>query len=305
MTINVLFLGGSKRYSFAEKLIEAGGRLNYGVKIFSYEIGGCLPIGDIAKVIQGKSFEDKNVLTDIKNVVDTYLIDIVIPFHDKAIGLAYMLSNKVFVPVSDKDLIKIFSSKKKSSIFFKENNLPFPFFSKKVPAIAKPDIGSASKGIIKFRDQNKLDIFLKSNNCENYEVQDYASGPEYSVDCYVAINSSFKYFAVRERIDVLGGEVVKSKTVDIPEIEAICSKILKTPGMCGAITVQFIYDNKNNTYCIMEINLRYGGGVLASYGAGVQWFDILLRDFLSKKQLNAKHSKNSYMVRSFREHFCK
>jgi hypothetical protein len=55
----------------------------------------------------------------------------------------------------------------------------------------------------------------------------------------------------------------------------------------------------------MEINLRYGGGVLASYGAGVQWFDILLRDFLSKKQLNAKHSKNSYMVRSFREHFCK
>ena len=50
--INILFVGGSKRYSFAEKLIEAGKEFGLTIKIYSYEMGEDLPIADIATVIQ-------------------------------------------------------------------------------------------------------------------------------------------------------------------------------------------------------------------------------------------------------------
>jgi carbamoyl-phosphate synthase large subunit len=303
--INILFVGGAKRYSFAKHLINAGNKLKYSVNIYSYEMGSCLPIESIAKVIQGKKFEHDSVLQDLENIIHKYSIQIAIPFHDNAISLMYKISDVVFTPVSDIDLIDIFSSKKKSVNFFMENNIPFPSFSKKTPAIAKPDKGSASKGIIRFTNQSDLNIFLNSEQSLNYETQDYISGPEYSVDCYVALNSTFKYFAVRERLEVLGGEVVKSRTVDIPEIEEICYRILNISGMRGAITIQLIYDKYNDSYCVMEINPRYGGGILTSWGAGVPWFEILLNDFLHKKQGNFKHNKNICMVRSFREHFSK
>jgi carbamoyl-phosphate synthase large subunit len=301
--LNILFVGGSKRNSFAENLIDAGGKNKFHINLYSYEMGSRLPIEDIATVIQGVSFESSKVINDIENVINKYKIDIAIPFHDKAIHLLKVHSSKVFTPISEKYLIDIFSSKIKTTKFLREMGVLVPSFSGNVPSIAKPDKGSSSKGILKFYKQYDLDYFINSGKEKNYEIQDLLSGPEYTVDCYVSLNGDFKHFAVRERLEVLGGEVVKSKTVDIPYIEKICSNIINIPGMVGAITIQFIYDDRSKKYYVMEINLRYGGGILTSWGAGVPWFDILLYDYMKKNHPIVKHKSNFYMTRSFREYF--
>ena len=240
--IRILFVGGAKRFSVAQKLIESGDQLNIKVEIFSYEIGYHHPIADIATIIPGKLFSDASARTHIELILKEYLIDIALPFHDKSISILSSLNHLVFVPTCSEELVKIFDSKKESASFFKKNNIPVPLYSEKVPVIAKPDFGSASKGLLRFTKKKELYIFLKSDDCKNFEIQELVSGPEYSVDGYIALNSEFSHFAVRERLEVLGGEVSKSKTVEIKAIEAYCIQLSKIAGIKGAITIQFIYN---------------------------------------------------------------
>ena len=302
-TIRVLFVGGGKRFSAAEKLIEAGRHLGLTVKIYAYEIEQELPIADIATVIQGKRFSDKSVLSDLAEIVEKYSIDIALPYHDQAINLLAKLGDQVFVPTCAQALVEVFGSKIQSGQFFRSNALLTPARSIKVPVIAKPDFGSASKGLLRFFEQESLDDFLNDPISSNYEVQELWSGPEYSVDGYIALNSTFSHFTVRERLETLGGEVIRSRTVYRPEIDAVCQKMVEIPGVRGAITIQLIVDNQSGRCGLMEVNARYGGGMLTSLGAGVPWFHILLRDYLKMPQEPVEHRIGVLMVRSFREHY--
>ena len=302
-TLRVLFVGGAKRYSAAEKLIQAGKELDLVVEIYAYEMGFGLPIADIATVIQGKKFSAPEILNHLERTLREFAIDIALPYHDRAVPLLAALSHVAFVPTCSSDRVQTFGSKIQSAEFFRQQAIPLPTYSAQVPAIAKPDLGSASQGLLRFTEQSQLDTFLVSPERSHYEVQDLVSGPEYSVDGYIALNSDFRHFAVRQRLEILGGEAVRSQTVDIPQVEALCRRISEISGVRGAITLQFIFDNRNGSYGVMEVNPRFGGGMLTSWGAGVPWFHILLRDFLGLPQPPASHKTGVLMVRSFREHF--
>ena len=49
--LNILFLGGGKRTSLAERFLESGRKMNLKVNIFSYEISNEVPINSMAKII--------------------------------------------------------------------------------------------------------------------------------------------------------------------------------------------------------------------------------------------------------------
>ena len=301
--IRVLFVGGGKRYSAAEKLIQAGKELGLVVEIYAYEAGFGLPIADIATVIQGKNFLDSKILNHLEETILKFSIDIALPYHDRAIPPLAALRHVAFVPTCSPNRVNIFGSKIQSARLFRQHAIPLPPYSAQVPVIAKPDLGSASQGLLQFTEQFRLDSFLASPERLHYEIQDLVSGPEYSVDGYIALHSDFRHFAVRQRLETLGGEAVRSQTVDIPQVEAVCRRISKISGVRGAITIQFIFDNRNGVYGVMEVNPRFGGGMLTSWGAGVPWFHIMLRDFLNLPQSPVCHKMGILMVRSFREHF--
>ena len=48
--LNILFIGGGKRFSAAECFIDAGKKLGIDIRIFAYEMGFGLPIEKIATV---------------------------------------------------------------------------------------------------------------------------------------------------------------------------------------------------------------------------------------------------------------
>ena len=52
--INILFLGGAKRVSLAEKFIQEGKELNKNITIFSYELDDNVPISFVGKIIIGR-----------------------------------------------------------------------------------------------------------------------------------------------------------------------------------------------------------------------------------------------------------
>ena len=59
--LNILFLGGAKRVSLAERFISAGNQLGFHVNLFSYEIEKCVPFASVGKIIIGKLWSDNNV----------------------------------------------------------------------------------------------------------------------------------------------------------------------------------------------------------------------------------------------------
>ena len=301
--LNILFVGGAKRVSAARAFKVAGRDLGFDVRIVAYEMGYGLPIETEAQVLQGLRFSDPEILADLRKAIAEHQIDIAMAYHDHAVGLLAQLSGETFVPTCSLQRCETFFSKIASNRFFQEIGLPTAGYSQGVPAIAKPDRGSASQGLRIFREQAELDAFLSSPESSQYELQRFIQGQEYSVDGYINMDGSGHFFAARKRLETLGGEAVKSLTVEHAGILAACETLAEQEGVRGAITVQFIEDAQSGEIFTMEVNPRFGGAMLTTWGAGVPWFHMVICDAKALPHVPVNFQPHTLMVRSFQEHF--
>lgn len=300
--INILFLGGAKRVSVAEYFINAGQQLGRQVRIFSYELSDDLPIREVATIIIGKKWaECEQHLTD---VIRDYNIHVVIPFVDPATVLTARLREAgvpFFSPVSDSATCNRFFSKIAANTWCLENDIPVPVaVDGQYPRIAKPDTGSASQGIIimqKPGDESRLDPN------QQYLIQRYLDAREYTVDAYRSTShGNINYLVPRERLETLGGEAVKARTLHNEKIESLSREIIMKSGLSGAITLQFLEEKSTGEICFMEVNPRFGGGLVTSAGAGVDIAGTVLADMQGAyREENHDWEAGLLMIRRFKE----
>ena len=86
--LNVLFLGGAKRVSLAEHLIDTARRKGLDVEVYSYELDEFVPIASVGTVILGLRWKDENIIPDLLSVIREKDIHIVLPFVDPAVEIA-------------------------------------------------------------------------------------------------------------------------------------------------------------------------------------------------------------------------
>ncbi|PWK26176.1 carbamoyl-phosphate synthase large subunit [Arcicella aurantiaca] len=304
--LNILFLGGAKRVSLAERLISAGKSLGKEVKIFSYELDKYVPIAGVGEVIIGLKWKDEQIYTHLTEIVNQYQIHIILPFVDPATLTASVLKEKlpnVFIPVSSIETCDIFFDKAKANQWFLGENFPVPHQDlSKFPLIAKPIKGSASQGIEKIENEAELTQFLASHQAEDYLIQGFIEGDEYTVDCYVDIEGEIMSIVPRKRLETISGEVSKSITEKDDLLIEFSAQILKKANFLGAITIQFLKDS-TDAY-IMEINPRLGGGVITSIEAGADIPLMILKDYLNIKNTKVTNwTNNLLMMRANREFF--
>ncbi|MBN8703420.1 MAG: ATP-grasp domain-containing protein [Bacteroidetes bacterium] len=312
--INILFLGGAKRISIAEKFIEAGKSHNKKVSIFSYELSKEVPISGIAQIIVGLKWNDIKVIEHLKSTIKKNNIHIVIPFVDPATVVAAKLkseldSNLVFIPVPNEDECTIFFDKVKANSWFENSKIPVPptLPRSSFPIIAKPRLGSASKGIQVLHSKIEYAKFISTTKKENFLFQKYIEATEYSVDCYVSPKTQ-KIISIvpRKRLEVSGGEVTKTITIKNTKIISISKNILLKSKLTGPITIQFLEELKTKNIVVMEINPRLGGGAPASIAAGANIPLYVLNDYLGiKTKPNNNWKKNLLMLRAYRETYIK
>jgi carbamoyl-phosphate synthase large subunit len=301
--LNILFLGGGKRVSLASYFLEWGQKNNTEVTIYGYELDENVPLREVANIIIGKKWNQ--CLEHIQDIVDQKRIDIVLPFVDPAIEICAQLTG-TFAPVSEVSICSIFFSKINTQEWCIENNIPFPrYIENQFPVIAKPDKGSASKGIEIIPNAEALDSFFKTKNREEYVIQKFIQAREYTVDAYKSTShGNMNYLIPRLRIETQGGEAIKSQTLSHPEIEKISRRVIDTSGLSGAITLQFLEDIHSGEIYFMEVNPRFGGGVVTSYGAGIDLAGIVIADLNKEKiEENNQWEKGLLMIRKFQELF--
>jgi carbamoyl-phosphate synthase large subunit len=308
--MNILFLGGAKRVSIAKHFLHYGEKCGIKIRIFSYELDEKVAIASVGTVIVGLKWTDIYILYHLKETIKRYEINIVLPFVDPAIALAARLKYicpEVFIPVSEEQLCNVLFDKKKSAIWFKENNIAQPLFYSKIedakfPVILKPRKGSASKGIFIV---NSCSEVLKDIDTEQYLIQEYiCEGQEYSVDCYVSQDRRILSIVPRIRLEIAGGEAIKSVVVREEKIINEAKKILLSGNFIGPITIQFIKECCNNRISIIEINPRLGGAVVASIGAGSGMISLIINEAMNQEVVSIDNWKeNTVMVRYFKEYF--
>lgn len=305
--INILFLGGAKRVSLAERFMAAGRKLDRAVKIFSYELDEYVPIGSIGKVIIGLKWKDKDIINHLAETIQKENIHIVLPFVDPAIGVCSRLKAvcpNTFIPVSPEESCNIFFDKRKANDWFIANNFPVPAANDTYPLIAKPAQGSAAKGLIKIEDQAEYEKFLQREDADNYLIQRFIEADEYTVDCYIDQKGTVLATVPRRRVEITGGEVMKAITKKDEQLMQLAKDLITKAKLKGPVNVQFLKEKTTGSIFVMEINPRFGGGVICSIEAGAKMPEWLLREYmgLSNEQVN-DWQEDLLMMRTYREYF--
>lgn len=279
--INIMMLGGARRVSMAELFKRSGERIGREVNIVSYELMEQVPIALVAKVVVGLRWSDPNVVADIVRVAREYEIDIILPFVDGAIEIASKVKQhlpEVFIPVGDFETNRTMFDKVEAAKAFEAAGIPIPktysVINAKMPAIAKPRKGSASRGIKIF---NSLDELMHLENLSDYLVQEYIDNrDEYTVDCYVSQKGEILTVVPRVRLEVMGGEVTRTITCRNATLDRLSRDVIEKFKLRGPVTLQFLHDIDRNRFLLMEVNPRLGGGVVCSIYAGAPIPDYIL-----------------------------
>ena len=308
--INILFLGAGKRVSLLERLQEDFERIGVKTKFYSIELYKDVPISYCAEVIAGPKFDNVYFQDFLIDVVKQKHINIVIPCMDSAVNALslskYILFNnfQCMALVSDSSVCNNFVDKIKAANIFRNNEINHPktitranISLAKYPLIAKPKNGYGARG------QTIIDNFLGIDNFidnDKYLLQEYVKcDTEYTVDCYISKNKKITSIVPRKRIEVIGGEVSRTEVIKNQKIIDYSEMILSKFNFFGAITIQML-DTEVPT--VIEINCRFGGGVIASFIAGCKFGEWIYNDLICQE--NCRYDSWNYdfvMARANRE----
>lgn len=145
----------------------------------------------------------------------------------------------------------------------------------KFPAFIKPKDGSSSVNAYKVDSLKDLKIYAEKIN--NYIIQPYISGREYTIDIFCDYEGNPVYITPRERLAVRAGEVLKTQIIQDDVMIDEMQMLIKDYKPCGQITVQLIREETTGQDYYIEINPRFGGGAPLSMKAGADSANAVLR----------------------------
>lgn len=282
----ILFTGVGRRIELLQAFRNAALVLSKELKIYGADMAGTAP------ALAYCDFTRKVVAMKdpayIQNLIDICVedhIDLLIPTIDT--DLLVLSENKekfeaigTKVMISAPDKIRICRDKNNTSQFFVDCGLHAPMpvndwkeYKAGYPAFIKPKDGSSS--INAFKVENEEELRTYAAQVEDYIVQPFVSGHEYTIDIFCDWNGNPVSIVPRERLQVRAGEVLKTRieldATMIEESKKLCSAFKP----CGPMTVQLIRDESGIDWFI-EINPRYGGGAPLSMKAGARSAETIL-----------------------------
>lgn len=282
----ILFTGVGRRIELLQAFRNAALVLNKDLKIYGADMAGTAPAlaycDYTRKVV---AMKNPDYIQNLINICVDDHIDLLIPTIDT--DLLILAENKdkfeaigTKVMISAPDKIRICRDKNNTSQFFVDCGLHAPMpvndwrdYTDGFPAFIKPKDGSSSINAYKVENEEELEVY--AGQIEDYIVQPFVSGHEYTIDIFCDWAGNPVSIVPRERLQVRAGEVLKTRIeLDqkmIEESKTLC----KSFKPCGPMTVQLIRDNAGVDWFI-EINPRYGGGAPLSMKAGAKSAETIL-----------------------------
>ena len=271
----------------------------------------------VDKFYKVPSFNNPDYLPFIKNIVRQHGINIIVPIHDYEIEVLSCSINEFAelgckVIVSSYETVKLVNDKFLFENLLSKNGILSPKTYKigqwqnqkietKAKWVLKPMQGVGSKGIY-IGNRNAIDRVIadKALSGENYIIQEFIEGTEYTVDMFIKAKKA-TCIVPRIRVEVREGLCYKASTESNREFVEIINKIISHFDFYGPINIQFIkQDISGDLYCI-ECNPRFGGSSVITLYAGINLFDFILEDMENQSLQYNSHYKEIYMNRYWEE----
>lgn len=285
--MKILFTGVGRRIELLQAFRNAALVLNKDLKIYGADMAGTAPAlayCDFTRRVV--AMKDPGYIQNLLDICVADHIGLLIPTIDT--DLLVLSENKekfeeigTRVIISSPEMIRICRDKNNTSQFFVDCGLQAPMpvndwkeYKSGFPAFIKPKDGSSSINAFKVTNEEELEIY--AGQVEDYIVQPFVSGHEYTIDIFCNWNGEPISIVPRERLQVRAGEVLKTQIfmdeTMIEEMRMLC-KAFKP---YGPITVQLIRDAEGIDWYI-EINPRFGGGAPLSMKAGARSAETILK----------------------------
>lgn len=188
----------------------------------------------------------------------------------------------VKVLISKEDKILICRDKNNTGEFFESCGVKAPKtfndfrkYDRGFPCFIKPKDGSSSINAFKVENEEELEVYAEQ--VEDYIIQPFVNGKEYTIDIFCDFDGNPIYITPRERVQVRAGEVLKTQICKDKVMIEESKKIIAKFKPCGPMTVQLIQDEITGDNYYIEINPRFGGGAPLSMKAGARSAEALLK----------------------------
>lgn len=285
--MRILFTGVGRRIELLQAFRNAALVLKKELKIYGADMAGTAPAlayCDFTRRVV--AMKNPGYIQNLLDICIADHIDLLIPTIDTDLlvlaenkGKFEAIGTRVMISATDK--IRICRDKNNTSQFFVDCGLHAPMpvndwkeYRSGFPAFIKPKDGSSSINAFKVENEEELEVY--AGQIEDYIVQPFVSGHEYTIDIFCDWDGEPISIVPRERLQVRAGEVLKTlicmDSTMIEESKALC-KAFKP---CGPMTVQLIRDNAGVDWFI-EINPRFGGGAPVSMKAGARSAEAILK----------------------------
>jgi carbamoyl-phosphate synthase large subunit len=141
------------------------------------------------------------------------------------------------------------------------------------PLFVKPRSGRGGVGAFAIRDQRELEFFL--SYVEEPLIQEYLSGPEFTIDMLCDFRGRPLAIVPRERVVIRAGVIDRGRTVNDPALIELAQACAAALPFAGAINIQCrVVDGRP---VVFEINPRFSGGIPLTIEAGADFPAMLLR----------------------------
>lgn len=304
---NILLLGsGTQAYAILKPIRDDG-------HIVIMLTGESVNYGDksrfVNEVIRTKlSPSDINYLSFVKNLINNYRIDVILPMSD---------STAEFLSKNKKELQKICKFKSPDYVSFmkgydknqlmalcKNNDYSHPYTidlsmidvnSSEIdtfpyPGIIKPNCTTGGRGMVVVTNANQfrqayVSISKKHGDCHLQRFVK-SGGKQFKVQLYINENGKLLAHSVLEKVrwfPLKGGSSCCAITINNVSLVSICYSVLKSLNWVGFADFDIIEDPETNEFLIMEINPRLPACIGASICAGVNWAQIIIDDAMGYK----------------------
>lgn len=284
----ILFTGVGRRVELMQAFRQAALALNKPLKLYGADMSETAPalsFCDEARKVC--SMKQPEYIDELISICEKDRIDLLIPTIDTDLLLlsenrGRLEATGTRVLISEPAMIRVCRDKNLTSHFFADCGLKAPMpvndcekYSGGFPAFIKPKDGSSS--INAYRAESMEELRLYARQIEDYVIQPYIDGQEYTIDIFCDFEGNPISIVPRKRLAVRAGEVLKTRicmdAAMIEEVEALVKKFHP----CGPITVQCIRDQASGEDYYIEINPRFGGGAPLSMKAGARSAESILK----------------------------
>ena len=314
--MKILFTSVGRRVELMQAFKSAAADLGVDLTIIGADITESAPalyFCDETQIVC--RIRDKEYIPQLLSICEKENVDCLIPTIDTDL-LLLAENKKKFEEIGTKVLIsavekvKLCRDKRFTADYFHSIGLKSPKpvddveqYCMGYPAFIKPKDGSSS--VDAYKVTNEKDLRTYASKIEDYIIQPFVSGREFTIDIFCDYEGNPVYITPRERLAVRAGEVLKTQICQDDIMISEMKTLIADYKPCGQITVQLIQDEVSGDNYYIEINPRFGGGAPLSIKAGADSAKAVLKMLSGEKLVyEEKAARDKAVYSRFDQSIC-